>query len=80
MHPVFYVSYLRAQVGPVPTLPPAPLPLDDATSGKHNLEDILYLCIGHSGTEYLMKCLCYPVFESTWELASHLANTMNIFR
>ena len=74
VHPVFHVSYLRPHLGPAPPSPPAPLPLDDVAAGEYEVEDILDSRIGRSGTEYLVKWLGYPVFESTWEPARHLAH------
>ena len=59
-------------------MPPAPLPLDDVAAGEYEVEDTLDSCLGHSVPEYLMKWLGYPVFESTWEPASHLANALTI--
>ena len=79
MHPMFFVSYLQPHLGPAPLLPPTPLPLDDAAAGEDKVEDILDLCIGHYFPDYLVKRLGYPVFESTWELASHLSNTLDTF-
>ena len=78
MHPVFHVSYLRPHLGPALPLPPAPLPLDDVAAGECEVEDILDSLMGHSGPKYLVKWLGYPVFESTWETASHLANALDI--
>ena len=78
VHPVFHVSYLRPHLGPAPPLPPALLPLDDVATGEYEVEDILDSHLGHSGPEYLVKWLGYPVFESTWEPASHLANAPDI--
>ena len=78
VHPVFHVNYLWPHVGPVPASPPAPLPLDDAAGGEYGVEDILDSRIGRSGPEYLVKWMGYPVFESTWEPASHLANAPDI--
>ena len=55
MHPVFYDTYLQAQLGSAPPLPPELLLLDDATAGEYEVEDSFGLYIGHSGTEYLVK-------------------------
>ena len=78
MHPIFHVSYLWPHLGPTPPLPPAPLPCDDVAAGEYEVEDILDSCIGHSCPDYLMKWLGCPVFESTWEPTSHLANAPDI--
>ena len=78
MHLVFHVSYLWPHLGPAPPLPTAPLPLDDAVAGEYEVEDILDSCMGHSGPDCLVKWLGYPVVESKWEQASHLANTLDI--
>ena len=78
MHPVFYISYIQPHLGPAPPLPPAPLPLDDATAGKYEVEDILNSYIVYYGPDYFVKWLGYPVFEFMWELASQLANAPNI--
>ena len=74
MHPIFSISYLWPYLGPAPPLPPAPLPLDDLAAGEYEIEDILDSEIGHYRPDYLLKYLGYPVFMSTWEPASHLAN------
>ena len=62
IHPMFHVSYLHAHVGPVPTYPPSPLPLDDDTAGEVQVEGILDSHLGCYGTEYLIKWLEYLVF------------------
>ena len=79
MHPMFYVSYLWPYLGPVPPLLPAPSLLSDADSGECEVEDILDSYVGSFVPMYLAKWLGYPVFESTWELALHLANARDIF-
>ena len=78
VHPVFHVSYLRPHWGPAPSLPPAPLPLDDLAAGEYEVENILDSCLGHSRPVYLVKWLGYPVFESMWEPASYLAHTPDV--
>ena len=78
MHPIFYVSYLQPHLGPAPPLPPAPLPLDDVAAGEYEVEGILNLCLGHSGSKYLVKWLGCALFESKWEQASHLTNALDI--
>ena len=78
VHPVLYVSYLWPHMGPAPPLPPAPLLLDDVAAGEYKAENILDLHMGYFGPEYHIKWLGYPVFESMWELASHLANAPDI--
>ena len=78
MHPVFYLNYLCPHLRPASPLPPALLPLEVGATGECKAEAILDSCIGYSGTESLIKWLSYLVFESTWELASHLANNLNI--
>ena len=80
IYPVFYVSYLRPHIGPVPPYPPLPLPLDDEAAGEFEVEDILDSRLGHSGTEYLVKWLGYLVFEAMWEPAAHLAYAPDILR
>ena len=75
---MFNVSYLRPHVGPVPPLPPAPLPLDDPAAGEYEFEDISDSHLCYFRPKYLVKWLGYPVFESTWEPASHLAIVPNI--
>ena len=49
-------------------------------AGEYELYNILDSRLGHSSPDYLVKWLRYPVFESTWEPASHLANELTIFR
>ena len=78
MHLVFHVSYLWPHLGPTPPLPPAPLPLDDVAAREYEVEDILDSSLGHSRPEYLFKWLGYPVLESMWEPASHLANAPDV--
>ena len=78
MQPVFHVSYLWPHYGLAPPLPPAPLPLDDVVAGKYEVEDILDSCLGQSGPKHLVEWLGYPVFDSTWEPASHLANALDV--
>ena len=80
IHPIFYVSYLRPHVGPVPAHPPSPLPLDDNAAGEFEVKDILDSHLGHYGTEYPVKWLGYPVFKAMWEPAAHLANTPNVLQ
>ena len=65
-------------MGPAPASPPPPLPLDEATAGEYEVEDILDFLLDRSGTDYLVKWVGYPVFESTWEPAAHLANAPDI--
>ena len=77
---MFHVSYLCPYLGPAATLPPAPLPLNDAAAGEYEVEEILDSRTGYSGTNYLVKWLGLPVFESTLELASYLANTLDIIQ
>ena len=79
IHPVFYVNYLHSYVGPVPTHPPSPLSLNDAAAGEFEVEDIINSYLGHYGTEYLVKQLCYPVFEVIWEPTKLLAITLVFF-
>ena len=67
-------------MGPAPASPPPPLPLDDDAAGEYEVEDILDSRLGRSGPEYLVKWVNYPVFESTWEPAAHLANALDILR
>ena len=80
MQPVFHISYFRPHLGPAPPLPPAPLPLDNVVAVEYEVEDILGSHLGHSRPEYLVKWLGYPVFESMWEPASHLANALDVFQ
>ena len=72
VNPVFHASCLRPHVGPAPTRLPPIFPLADASDPEYEVEDILDSCICRGSTEYLVKWLGYPIFESTWEPASHL--------
>ena len=72
VHPVFHASCLRPHVGPAPTRPPPVFPLADASDPEYEVEDILDSRVCRGSTEYLVKWLGYPIFESTWEPASHL--------
>ena len=72
VHSVFHASCLCPHVGPAPTRPPPVFPLTDASEPEYEVEDILDSRICRGSTEYLVKWLGYPVFESTWEPASHL--------
>ena len=65
-------------MGPTPPLPWAPILLNDAAAGEYEVDDILDSRIGHSSPEFLVKWLGYPVFESTWKLASHLATASDV--
>ena len=65
-------------MGPTPPLSLAPLPLDDATTGEYEVKDILDSYLGHFNPDYVVKWLGYPVFESMWDPASHLANAPDI--
>ena len=75
---MFHISYLWPHLRPTPPSPPAPLPLDDVATGEYEVDAILYSFIGHFSPDYLVKWLGYPVFESMWEPASHLANAPDI--
>ena len=77
---ILVISIRHPHIGPVPTRPPSPLPLNDNAAGEFEVEDILDSCLGCYGTEYLIKWLSYPVFEATWELIEYLANAPSVFQ
>ena len=78
IHPIFYVSFFHPHVGPVPTHPPSPFPLDDNAAGEFDVKDILNSHLCCSGIEDLVKWLGYPILEAMWELVEYLANTPDI--
>ena len=57
-----HINYLCPHLGPVPTCPSLPLPLDNNAAGEFEVEDILDSHMHRYGTEYLVKWLSYPVF------------------
>ena len=80
IHPVFHVSSLRGHHGPPPSRPPPIFPVADSSQPEYEVEDILAQRIHRGKTQYLVKWLGYPVFESTWEPVEHLANAPDIVR
>ena len=78
--PMFHVIHLQTHLKPALPLSPAPLPLDNDAAARYEVENILDSCMGHSIPGYLMIWLDYPVFESMWEPALHLANAPDILQ
>ena len=76
---MFYINYLYTHIGPVPTCPPSPLPLDNDAAHEFKVEHILDCCLGCYGIEYLVKWLGYPIFEAMKEPVEYPAHAPYIF-
>ncbi|CAG8622037.1 7437_t:CDS:2 [Paraglomus occultum] len=77
IHPVFHVSMLK----PYQQFeefnreaPPQPIIIPESNEAKYEVEQILDKRLIRNKTQYLVKWLCYPLHDATWEPVENLKN------